>query len=322
MNKMRLLQGKECNMTVEGFCLVKNVWIKTDKKGDLYADFLLCDADGENSAKLWHYNPGTHGEYSTGDIIKIRGTLREFKDLLQLNIDLIRHAEANDNVDRSLFLSGSPIEPRELYDILYKEAESFEDTALSVLVTRLMDENRQNLLLCPAAVRLHHAYPGGLLHHTWSVWRLAMSIAGLYPKLDRELITAGAILHDIGKIYEMDTDELGLAGAYTTDGQLLGHIQIGIDMLRRTAEKLNTPAETVMLLEHMLLSHHGQPDFGSPKYPMFPEAEVLSQSDLLDARLFEMYDVLSSVTPGGFSERVWSLDNRMLYRARNSRTED
>ena len=143
--------------------------------------------------------------------------------------------------------------------------------------------------------------------------RMGRAICQLYPALDRDLVTAGATLHDIGKLYELQTGKLGLATAYTPEGQLLGHINIGISLIHNAADRLDIPEETAMLLEHMLLSHHGQPEFGSPKFPMFPEAEVLSECDLLDSRLFEMFDALSTVSKGGFSDRLWALDNRQLY---------
>ena len=317
MSKMLLLQGS--GIQIEGFCLVKSAQVKTDSKGGVYVDFILGDAGGECVGKLWNYSPASHGRFETDDVIKVRGTINVWKDTEQLKIERIRQATEADDVDMSRLVPCAPIDPAEVYALLYKEAESFKDPALAMLVTKLMDDNKEKYILCPAAVKLHHAYRNGLLHHTWSVYRLGKSVAALYPKLNGELITAGAILHDIGKIYEMDTGKLGLAGAYTAEGQLIGHIQIGIDMLRRAADELNTPEETVMMLEHMLLSHHGVPEFGSPKYPMFPEAEVLSECDLLDARLFGMFDALDSVAPGGFSERIWSLDNRMLYRATETR---
>ena len=320
MSKMLLLQGS--GIQIEGFCLVKSAQVKTDSKGGVYVDFVLGDAGGECVAKLWNYSPASHGRFDTDDVIKVRGTINVWKDTEQLKIERIRHAEKGDAVDMARLVPCAPIDPEQIYDLLYKEAEGFKDADLSKLVTRLMDDNKKSLILFPAAVKLHHAYRSGLLHHTYSVYRLGKAVTALYPKLNGELITAGAILHDIGKIYEMDTGKLGLAGAYTAEGQLVGHIQLGIDMLRRTAEELNTPEETVLLLEHMLLSHHGVPEFGSPKYPMFPEAEVLSQCDLLDSRLFEMFDALSAVAPGGFSERIWSLDNRMLYKATDNKYED
>lgn len=155
---------------------------------------------------------------------------------------------------------------------------------------------------------------GGLLHHSWTIVQLARGVCDTYPLLDRELVYAGAILHDIGKLAELETGKLGIASAYTAPGQLLGHISIGVSMISEAGQLLGVSDETVLLLEHMLLSHHEKPEFGSPKPPMFPEAEVLSELDLLDSRLYAMFSALDGVQPGAFSERIWSLDNRMLYR--------
>ena len=152
------------------------------------------------------------------------------------------------------------------------------------------------------------------MHHTLSVVRLAQKVAELYPWLNGELLLTGAILHDIGKLAELETGSLGLAGAYTAEGQLLGHISIGMSMIAQAAEVTMIPREKAMLVEHMILAHHGNPEYGSPKLPMIPEAEALSVCDLLDSRLFEMHAALDSVAPGGFSERLWALDNRQIYK--------
>ena len=312
MTRMYMLQN--CGERIEGFCLVKSAQQKTDSKGNLYLDMVLGDAGGECVAKIWNYSEQTYGHYETEDIVKVRGTLNYYKDTEQLKIEKIRHAADTDTYDMRLLVPCAPINPEEIYAMLYTEAECFTDTELGRLIKYLLDTNKKKLLYYPAAVKLHHAYRSGLLYHTYSVFRLSKAVSALYPELDGELITAGAILHDIGKVYEMDTGSLGIAGAYTAEGSLIGHIQIGVDILRSAAQLLDTPQETVMLLEHMLLSHHGVPEFGSPKYPMFPEAEVLSECDLLDSRLFEMFDALKGVVPGGFTERQWALDNRQLYK--------
>ena len=190
----------------------------------------------------------------------------------------------------------------------------FENAELKAIVLHLMKQNREKLLYFPAAVKLHHATRGGLLHHTLSIVKLAKAVCAAYPALDGELVYAGAILHDIGKLIELDANELGLAGAYTAEGQLIGHISLGMIAVDNAAKELGVSAKTSMLLEHMLLSHHGVPEFGSPKFPMFPEAEVLSELDLLDSRLYEMFSALDSVQDGAFTERQWALDNRQLYK--------
>lgn len=185
-----------------------------------------------------------------------------------------------------------------------------------MLVQYLMREHKEALLRFPAALKLHHATRGGLLHHCWTIVQAARGICDTYPLLDRELVFAGAILHDIGKLFELETGRLGLASAYTAPGQLLGHISIGVSMIREAGQLLGLSDETVLLMSHMLLSHHEKAEFGSPKPPMFPEAEVLSELDLLDSRLYAMFSALDGVQPGAFTERIWSLDNRMLYRRR------
>ena len=144
--------------------------------------------------------------------------------------------------------------------------------------------------------------------------QLTKGVSAIYPLLDQELLTAGAILHDIGKLTELDTGKLGIASAYTTPGQLLGHINIGVSLIGEAGAMLGVSEEPVLLLQHMLLSHHEKPEFGSPKPPMFPEAEVLSELDLLDSRMYAMFAALDGVQPGAFTERIWSLDNRMLYK--------
>lgn len=143
----------------------------------------------------------------------------------------------------------------------------------------------------------------------------SVSVYGaIYPELCSDLVYAGVILHDIAKTQELEVGTVGLATAYTTEGQLLGHISMGMAMINNAAKKLNIPRETAMLLEHIMLSHHGVPEYGSPQMPMFPEAEIVSAIDTLDARLFEMFDALSAVNTGEFTDRQWALDNRRLYR--------
>ena len=312
MGKMRLVRN--AFGTTEGFCLVKSAAVRTDVKGTEYLDLVLADSEGECVAKLWNYARLTHGEYDPNDVVKVRGTVQIWKDTEQFKIDRIRHATEEDNVDMSGIIPTAPFDPQAMYDELYALAGSFQNEELRRIVQYLLRENREQLLIYPAGVKLHHATRGGLLHHTCSVVHLCERIAELYPFLNRELLLSGAILHDIGKLKELDADTLGIAGAYTTAGQLLGHINVGMTMIAAAAEITMVSEKTAMLLEHMILSHHGKPEFGSPKLPMFPEAEVLSVCDLLDSKMYEMDAALSGVSKDGFTERLWALDNRQLYK--------
>ena len=310
MGKMRLI--RDAYGTTEGFCLVKSAAVRTDVKGTEYLDMVLADSEGECVAKLWNYSRVTHGSYDVNDIVKVRGTVQVWKDTEQFKIDRIRMATEDDNVDMGGIIPTAPYDPQAMYDELYNTAATFADEDLKRIVQYLLRENREQLLIYPAGVKLHHATRGGLLHHTCAVLHLAQRIAELYPSLHKDLLLAGAILHDIGKLRELDADTLGIAGAYTTEGQLLGHINVGMAMVAAAAEITMIEPKTAMLLEHMILSHHGKPEFGSPRLPMFPEAEVLSICDLLDSKMYEMDAALDGVAQDGFSERLWALDNRQL----------
>lgn len=314
MSRMKLLNTLPVGQTrFEGFCIVKSVAVRQNSKGTDYLDFVLTDAEGEGVAKLWDYNRLIQGEFNEGDLIKVRGTINVWKDTEQLKIEQIRHTTPSDDVDMSALIPCAPFDTEWLYNELYETAEAFRDEDLRRIVTFLLKTYKEQLLFYPAAVKLHHATRGGLLHHSWSILRLAKQVTVLYPLLNADLLYAGAILHDIGKIKEFETGSLGLASNYSPEGQLIGHINIGVTEIAKTAELLDISPHTAMLLEHMLLAHHGTPEFGSPKYPMFPEAEVLSELDLMDSRLYEMFSALEGVQPRGFSERQWALDNRQLY---------
>jgi len=312
MSRMRLLNESN-GQTFEGFCIIKSVAVKTNVKGSEYLDLVLADCEGECVAKLWDYNKEQQGVYAADDVIKIRGSINVWKDTEQIKIDKIRLSTPDDGVDMSLLLPCAPFDPQWLFDQLFAIAEGFSDDDLRRLVQYFLREKKEKLLFFPAAVKLHHATRGGLLHHTWTITQLVKAVVGIYPALDPDLIYAGAILHDIGKLEELDTGELGIAGGYTARGQLVGHISIGISEVSAACEMLGVPQETAMLVEHMLLAHHGQAEFGSPKLPMFPEAEVLAELDLLDSKMYEMFDALEGVSVGAFSERQWALDNRQIY---------
>ena len=147
-----------------------------------------------------------------------------------------------------------------------------------------------------------------------------MLMAGLrlcevYTILDKDLVAAGVILHDMEKLREIESNEYGMSPGYSTEGQLLGHIVQGVRELEKITAELDFPREKALMLEHMILSHHYEPEFGSPKRPMFPEAEVLHYLDILDARMFDMEEALKGVEPGAFSEKVWTLDGRRVYRS-------
>ena len=149
--------------------------------------------------------------------------------------------------------------------------------------------------------------------HTLSIVRLAQSVSLIYPFVDSELLIAGAMLHDISKLSEFVVSETGVADGYSVEGNLLGHLTMGAMTIEKYAEKLGISKKTAMLIEHMILSHHGEPEFGAAVRPMFIEAEILSELDLMDSRIYEMKEAVTATDADDFSQRLWALDNRKLY---------
>ena len=166
----------------------------------------------------------------------------------------------------------------------------------------------------PAAQKNHHAQLGGLLYHTKRMLMTGERVCQVYTNLNKDLTLTGVIVHDIEKLNEIEADRDGIATGYSFEGQLLGHIIQGVKYIDRITLEMGISREKALMIEHMILAHHYEPEFGSPKKPLFPEAEVLHYLDILDARMFDMQAALDATEPGSFSDRIWTLDNRKLYR--------
>ncbi len=301
------------NGRVEGFCLVRSVECKTGKNG-AYLDLTLGDKEGEINAKIWRYSVSEHGEYEANQLVKVRGTIRDYNGSDQLSIEQIRPALESDGVRIEDYVKTAAFSGEEMYGELYRIAENFADTELKTLVTAILEDHRLSLLYWPAAYKLHHAVRGGLLMHTLSIVRLAEGVCAVYPFVDRELLLTGAILHDIAKIQEFCVNDSGIADNYSVEGNLLGHLAMGAMTIDAYAKRLGLSKKTAVLVEHMILSHHGEPEFGAAVRPMFMEAELLSELDLMDSRVYEMRDAVQKAEDNDFSGRVWALDNRKLFR--------
>ena len=289
----------------DGFLLVRAATQRTSSNGGKYLDMTLCDISGEVNAKMWD---GLTPPPQTAQVIRVRGMMLEYNGRPQLRVDKMRAAAEADDFDMDALTPCAPYAPGEMLDYILNRVDAFDDAQLKALVLKRLEE-------CGA--KLHHAERSGLLHHTSTMLRAAAAICEIYPTLDADLLAAGVILHDLCKITEMDADEIGMVSDYTPQGMLIGHLVEGVVALDRCGRELNVRPELLMMLEHMILSHHDLPEYGSPKPPMFPEAEVLHVLDLLDARIFEMNRALKAAPPGGFTERLWSLE-RKLYRRRET----
>lgn len=298
---------------VDCYALLKTVDKKTSSKGGSYLDATIADRSGEMNAKLWDYSEAVHGVYEAGMVVKLRGTVSKYNGNDQFRIERIRPVLPEDGVDVNDFVPSVGFRGEDMLAELEKIASSFEDEELRAIVTDILAAKREQLLYWPAAFKMHHAVRGGLLCHTLSIVRLAEGVCKVYPFVDRELLLAGAILHDIGKLEEFETGSSGLVTGYSTKGNLIGHLAGGAILVEQTAEKLGITSETPMLLSHMLLSHHGDPEFGAAVLPQFLEAELLSQLDVMDATVYEIAEATAAVEPGETTGRVFCLNNRKLY---------
>ena len=300
-------------MANDGFWLIKTVDKKTNVKGAAYLDLVLCDKSGEISAKLWDYSELAHGTFDAGELIKVRATVTQFNGADQLRIEKIRKVTAADGVNISDFVPSAEYSGEMMLGTIMNAIARVEDEDLKTLTYALVKERENELLAWPAAFKLHHAMRGGLLYHTLSILKLSEGVCAIYPSVDRDLLTCGIIIHDLCKIDEFDLNPAGLVSSYSVKGELLGHLVMGAMKIEQKAQELGIPSEKAMLLEHMVISHHGQPDFGSAIRPMFLEAEILSQLDTLDATIYEITSAVGEVKEGEFTGRMWALDNRKLF---------
>jgi len=307
------------NQGFDGFLLTRAAAQKTSSNGGKYLDMTLCDISGEVNAKMWD---GLTPPPAVAQVVRVRGVMLEYNGRPQLRVDKMRPATEADDFDMEVLAPCAPQPPHEMKDEILERVHEMADEQLKELVLRRLELCGNKLDYYPAASKLHHAERSGLLHHTSTMLRMAKHVCEIYPHLDADLLAAGVILHDLCKIDEMASDEIGMVSDYTAEGLLIGHLVGGVAEIARLGKELGTRSELLMMLEHMILSHHDLPEYGSPKPPMFPEAEVLHTLDLLDARMFEMTRALKNAQPGGFTERIWSLERRLYRRKENPVKKD
>jgi len=289
----------------------------TTRNGDPYFRVTFRDATREVSFPIWANSPlapACRDDWTPGVFYKVRAVLRETNYGPQLEIRKIREttpADEADGFDPRALQPHSRYDPQQMFDeLLAMVRERIARGPLRKLLETILQENREALLQCPAARHHHHAFVGGLLEHTLSVTRTCVYLADKYadyyddldPPLDRELVVAGAILHDIGKLSELRIEPQGID--YTAEGRLIGHLLQGRDMVREAAGPCGLDAETTLRLEHLLVAHQRLPEWGSPKPPMTPEALIVHYADDLDAKLNMMVRVLQEdTTPGALTSR-------------------
>lgn len=315
------LTGFEEGRPFDGFFLLLATQQRTTRAGKPYLNLTLSDKTGQLEGRVWDpADPRIARDLVRGDLVKARGSVSRFEDRLQMKVEQIRKANTTE-ADRADMLPATALDVDELWRTLLGFVENFTDPHLKQLVTTILGNPAlaQAYREAPAARQLHHAWLGGLLEHVVSLLTLADRVAPHYPLLDRDLLLTGVILHDIGKTAELAW-ETGFE--YTTEGTLLGHIHMGVVLVEKTIDSLpDFPPRLRTLVVHLILSHHGKLEFGSPKLPMIPEALVLNFLDDLDAKMQAVSGEFDKSAregrdPAEFTGRVWALDQRQLLNTR------
>jgi len=299
--------------------IIKNCILKTSAKGNQFYDLTIADKTGEMNAKIWTINDHVKENLEDYKIFKIKAEVKEWQGQNQASIMKVQGIALDEVDDLEGLVPSAPIENELMYNEILEFIAKIEDEKINLLTYNIISKYKKELMYYPAAKKNHHSYRSGLLYHELRMLRTAEKIAEVYDGLNTDYLYSGVILHDICKIKEMASDELGIVDTYTFEGKLLGHIIMGVKEIAEEAKKIGMENETSVVLQHMILSHHYEPEYGSPVKPMVIEGEILHYLDIVDARIFDFNNVLKNVDKGDFSERVWVLDNRNVYKRNDER---
>jgi len=296
---------------VVGVFLVKSMTCAETKAGKPYLSLTLMDASGEIEARVWENAEQLKDECPPGAVVQVSGLAQSYRGVLQLKLDTVSRL-AGDEADPSRFLPTTRANVKQMAKELLELAQSVQDPYLRELLLLFLKDRRfmGRFKQAVAAKSMHHGYLGGLLEHTLGVTRLADKIAHLYPAVDRDLLIAGAVLHDIGKVREFDLERI--PHDYSDEGRLVGHMVLGVEMIQERAREIpGFPADLAARIKHLVISHHGRHEFGTPVVPMILEGFLLHLLDDLDAKV-NYFERLSQGLEG--ESYQWSEYQRTLER--------
>ncbi len=308
------VSGLEANQIITTTFLVKVKQVRSKKTGEPYLSLTLGDRSGDLDAKMWDNVEEFEPTFDRDDFVKVKGLVQLFRNKRQLTIHRIRRCQETE-VDLGDYFPKTTKDVEEMFGELLSLVGQVRDSFLRQLLSNLLNDAEFVVKFkeAPAAKSLHHAWLGGLLEHTLSLCKLCQLAAQHYSELDPDLLLTGAILHDVGKTEELSYSR---SFAYTSEGQLLGHMILELDLVnQKIAQIAGFPAKLKTLIQHLIISHHGQHEFGSPKLPMFPEALVLHCLDNLDSKLASMQDLIASdVNPDPDWTAYYPMFGRPLFK--------
>lgn len=309
---MKKLKELALDETFEIFVLLKNADVRVAKNGKKFIAFTFQDTSGSIDGKFWDASEDEISRFQVGRVVLLGGKREAYQNAPQIKILHMRLATETEPSSPSLYMEKAPMTREEMEEEFSTAIFEITNATWNRIVRYLYGEYQQDFYEFPAAKKNHHAFAGGLAFHTVSMLRMAKGVAQLYPEINRSLLYAGTILHDLGKVIELSGP---VATEYTLAGNLLGHLVIVDEEITKACQvlKIDDRSEDVLLLKHMILSHHGLLEYGSPVRPQILEAEILHQLDNLDASIQMILGALRSVEPGERTERIFGLDNRNFY---------
>lgn len=298
------------------FGMITEILQKEAKNGNPFLDVKLSDGDKEITAKLFDHDMDRFN-HKKGDIIAISLNVSTYNGSLNYQIKGYRDIEEADGVDANDFILAAPISGEKMFDDCMSVVADIKSRNFDLgnLVENILSDNKDKLLYWSAAKTMHHNCYSGLLYHAWRMMKSAIAICSVYDSVDSDMVVAGCILHDIGKLSELDTDEFGVA-EYTIDGNLTGHLVMGRDLVKEYGKRLGTNPEIIRDLSHIILSHHGKLEWGAVTQPATMEAFLVSQLDQTDAKIYMYEKAEADLEPGEITQDR-AVEGVRVYRSAN-----
>jgi 3'-5' exoribonuclease len=304
--------------SVDQVFLVREKDLRTTKKGDLYISATLVDKTGDISCRMWQATESIYAAIPVEGFLHVKGRVEDYRGQLQLILDACR-PYPSDKVDLADFLATSSHDVDKMWSELLEILRGIKDKHLRLLIKKFVEDSELTAAFqrSPAAMQMHHPFVGGLLEHTLNIARAAKVLLGLYPQVNADLVLASVFLHDIGKVAELSS---ATSISYTDRGMLVGHITMAALWIQEKAQSVAAetgepfPQRTLDLLQHLILAHHGEHDYGSPKLPMIPEAFFLHYLDNLDAKLWmTLHAIENDPDPeAGFTRYLPQIQSRIF----------
>ena len=308
---MKWIKEFEDGERIIGQLLVVGVNKGVTEKGMNYLNVTFQDKSGTIEAKKWEASDEDILVLVPGTVVSVDGRINLYKGVNQMKIQEVRKIDDISEIDLSNFQRVSPLPLKEMKERLDKYLNSFKDKDVEKITKAVISHFYDKYVTYPAAVKIHHEFGSGIIHHSLAMADLAEDVAKRYPQVDRDLLVAGALMHDIGKTIEYENP---LMPAQTVEGKLCGHIAIMYAEFKKIVDNLDIKSEVPVLLEHMILAHHGKLEWGSPVQPATREAWLLSQIDLIDSHMMVLDKALEPIKEGEFTPRLWVMDDVSFYK--------